>query len=319
MKLVLAEKPSVAQSIAKVLGAAKREDGYLEGNGYVVSWCVGHLVELAQPEVYDAKYSKWAYADLPIFPMDWQYEVSAGTKKQFGILKKLMAREDVASLVCATDAGREGELIFRLVYHKAGCRKPFERLWISSMEDVAIKEGFENLRSGTEYDALYEAALCRERADWIVGIEIYVDGIATMQIQNLNSLVDTVRHEIIERYRPGEDDPHLKVLQAAHISDDEYFSHMVLDDLNLIIRDIREAHKKDSESAPQTTVADELKENLEAVENFKGSRDEKLVVLYCKQLGINYKNLSDEEFRWLIRILKKSKKMGTPISQRKKR
>lgn len=159
MKLVLAEKPSVAQSIAKVLGAAKREDGYLEGNGYVVSWCVGHLVELAQPEVYDAKYSKWAYADLPIFPMDWQYEVSAGTKKQFGILKKLMAREDVASLVCATDAGREGELIFRLVYHKAGCRKPFERLWISSMEDVAIKEGFENLRSGTEYDALYSSTM----------------------------------------------------------------------------------------------------------------------------------------------------------------
>ena len=120
-------------------------------------------------------------------------------------------------------------------------------------------------------------------------------------------------------YRPGEDDPHLKVLQAAHISDDEYFSHMVLDDLNLIIRDIRETHKKDSESAPQTTVADELKENLEAVENFKGSRLEKLAMLYCKQLGINYKNLSEEEFRWLIRILQKSKKMGTPISQRKKR
>ena len=170
MKLVLAEKPSVAQSIAKVLGATKREDGYIEGNGYIVSWCVGHLVELAEPEAYDAKYSKWTYNDLPIFPVDWQYEVSSGTKKQFGILKKLMSREDVASLVCATDAGREGELIFRLVYHKAGCRKPFERLWISSMEDVAIKEGFENLRSGTEYDALYEAALCRERADWIVGI-----------------------------------------------------------------------------------------------------------------------------------------------------
>ena len=170
MKLVLAEKPSVAQSIAKVLGANKREDGYLEGNGYVVSWCVGHLVELAQPEAYDVKYSKWAYADLPIFPADWRYEVSSGTKKQFGILKKLMARDDVASLVCATDAGREGELIFRLVYHKAGCRKPFERLWISSMEDSAIREGFENLRSGTEYDALYEAALCRERADWIDGI-----------------------------------------------------------------------------------------------------------------------------------------------------
>ena len=170
MKLVLAEKPSVAQSIAKVLGVNNREDGYLEGNGYIVSWCVGHLVELAQPEDYDEKYSKWRYADLPIFPTDWKYEVSSATKKQFGVLKKLMARDDVTSLVCATDAGREGELIFRLVYHKAGCRKPFERLWISSMEDSAIREGFENLRSGTEYDALYEAALCRERADWIVGI-----------------------------------------------------------------------------------------------------------------------------------------------------
>ena len=170
MKLVLAEKPSVAQSIAKVLGATKREDGYLEGNGFIVSWCVGHLVELAQPEAYDAKYSKWSYADLPIFPEEWKYEVSAGTRKQFGILKKLMAREDVASLVCATDAGREGELIFRLVYHQCHCKKPFERLWISSMEDSAIQEGFENLKPGTEYDALYEAALCRERADWIVGI-----------------------------------------------------------------------------------------------------------------------------------------------------
>ncbi len=155
---------------------------------------------------------------------------------------------------------------------------------------------------------LCELATHKDFIKFLADIEIYVDGIATMQIQNLNALVDTVRHEIIERYRPGEDDPHLKVLQAAHISDDEYFSHMVLDDLNLIIRDIREAHKKDSESAPQTTVADELKENLEAVENFKGSRDEKLVVLYCKQLGINYKNLSDEEFRWLIRILQNQRK-----------
>ena len=166
---------------------------------------------------------------------------------------------------------------------------------------------------------LCELATHKDFIKFLADIEIYVDGIATMQIQNLNALVDTVRHEIIERYRPGEDDPHLKVLQAAHISDDEYFSHMVLDDLNLIIRDIRESHKKDSESAPQTTVADELKENLEAVENFKGSRLEKLAMLYCKQLGINYKNLSEEEFRWLIRILQKSKKMGTPISQRKKR
>ena len=170
MKLVLAEKPSVAQSIAKVLGASKREEGYLEGNGYIVSWCVGHLVELAQPEAYDARYSKWTYDDLPIFPEEWKYEVSAGTRKQFGVLKKLMARNDVDSLVCATDAGRERELIFRLVYHQCHCKKPFERLWISSMEDSAIREGFENLKPGAEYDALYEAALCRERADWIVGI-----------------------------------------------------------------------------------------------------------------------------------------------------
>lgn len=146
------------------------ENGYLEGNGYVVSWCVGHLVELSQPEAYDEKYNKWAYADLPIFPDQWKYQVSASTKKQFGILKKLMARKDVESLVCATDAGREGELIFRLVYQQAGCRKPFERLWISSMEDSAIREGFEQLKPSTEYDALYEAALCRERADWLVGI-----------------------------------------------------------------------------------------------------------------------------------------------------
>ena len=190
---------------------------------------------------------------------------------------------------------------------------PLTELHLNDEMVALLKSGRINNR------LLCELATHKNFIKFLADIEIYVDGIATMQIQNLNTLVDTVRHEIIERYRPGEDDPHLKVLQAAHISDDEYFSHMVLDDLNLIIRDIRETHKKDSESAPQTTVANELKENLEAVENFKGSRDEKLVVLYCKQLGINYKNLSDEEFRWLIRILKKSKKMGTPISQRKKR
>lgn len=165
MKLVLAEKPSVAQSLAKVLGANKRCDGYLEGNGYIVSWCVGHLVELSPPEAYDETYAKWRLSDLPILPATWKYQVSTPTKKQFGILKTLMKRDDVESLVCATDAGREGELIFRLVYHQADCRKPFERLWISSMEDQAIKEGFANLEPSTKYDALYEAALCRERAD----------------------------------------------------------------------------------------------------------------------------------------------------------
>ncbi|MCD8099893.1 MAG: DNA topoisomerase 3, partial [Oscillospiraceae bacterium] len=169
-RLVIAEKPSVAQALSKVLGANRRCDGYLEGNGYLVSWCVGHLVELAEPDAYDPHYKKWAKEDLPIVPVEWKYNVSPSTKKQFDILKKLMHRDDVTSLVCATDAGREGELIFRLVYHQCGCSKPFERLWISSMEDSAIREGFENLKLGSEYDALYEAALCRERADWIVGM-----------------------------------------------------------------------------------------------------------------------------------------------------
>ena len=169
-KLVIAEKPSVAQSIAKVIGADKREDGYLEGNGYIVSWCVGHLVELASPESYDEKYEKWRYEDLPILPSEWNYQIAEATRKQFGILKKLMEREDVTGLVEATDAGREGELIFRLVYDQAKCKKPFERLWISSMEDQAISDGFSHLKNGREYDDLYRAALCRERADWIVGM-----------------------------------------------------------------------------------------------------------------------------------------------------
>ena len=169
-KLVIAEKPSVAQSIAKVIGADKREDGYLVGNGYIVSWCVGHLVELSSPEFYDEKYEKWRYEDLPILPSEWNYQIAEATRKQFGILKKLMEREDVTGLVEATDAGREGELIFRLVYDQAKCKKPFERLWISSMEDQAISDGFSNLKNGREYDDLYRAALCRERADWIVGM-----------------------------------------------------------------------------------------------------------------------------------------------------
>lgn len=169
-KLIVAEKPSVAMSYAKVLGATNRQDGYLEGNGYLVSWCVGHLVELAPPNVYDAKYVKWCIADLPILPQQWQYLVSTSTKKQFSILQKLMNRPDVDSIVCATDAGREGELIFRLVYQQVGCKKTFSRLWLSSMEEAAIREGFAHLKPSTEYDALYNAALCRERADWMVGI-----------------------------------------------------------------------------------------------------------------------------------------------------
>lgn len=170
LNLVIAEKPSVAQSIAKVLGCTGRQDGYLEGNGYLVSWCVGHLIELAEPEGYDSKYEKWKKEDLPIIPLEFKYQVSASTKKQFQTLRELMNRSDVTAVTNACDAGREGELIFRLVYDKAGCKKPMKRLWISSMEDEAIREGFKNLEDGKAYDKLYEAALCRERADWLVGI-----------------------------------------------------------------------------------------------------------------------------------------------------
>ena len=166
----MTEKPSVAISYAKILGVHGRQDGYLEGNGYLVSWCVGHLVELAPPSAYGEQYVKWNIADLPILPEKWQYLVSASAKKQFGILKKLMHRADVNTVVNSCDAGREGELIFRLVYEQAGCKKPVSRLWLSSMEDSAVRAGFANLKPSTEYDALYQAALCRERADWMVGI-----------------------------------------------------------------------------------------------------------------------------------------------------
>ncbi len=157
-------------SYAKVLGVHGRQDGYLEGSGYLISWCVGHLVELAPPSAYGEQYVKWNIADLPILPEEWQYLVSASTKKQFSVLKKLLHRADVETVVNSCDAGREGELIFRLVYEQAGCRKPVSRLWLSSMEDNAIREGFANLKPSKEYDALYQAALCRERADWMVGI-----------------------------------------------------------------------------------------------------------------------------------------------------
>ena len=170
MKLVIAEKPSVAMSLAAVLGANEKKDGYLEGGSYLVSWCVGHLLELAQPEAYGEQYAKWRYGDLPILPEEWKYEVPKDKKKQLDLLCRLMKDKRVESVVCATDAGREGELIFRLVYEHAGCKKPMERLWISSMEDAAIRDGFEHLRPGSDYDKLYDAALCRAGADWLVGI-----------------------------------------------------------------------------------------------------------------------------------------------------
>ena len=172
MKLVIAEKPSVAISIAKVIGANKKKDGYYEGNGYRVSWCVGHLIQMANPDAYDEKYTKWNMADLPIIPSDYKYEVVKATKKQFNILKKLMNDKEVDTVINACDAGREGESIFRLVYNEAKCKKKMKRLWISSMEDSAIKEGFDNLTDGKDYDNLFESAQARAIADWLVGMNI---------------------------------------------------------------------------------------------------------------------------------------------------
>ena len=170
MKLVIAEKPSVAGSISKVIGAYERHNGYYEGSGYLVSWCIGHLLSPAEPHCYQESYGKWRKEDLPIIPETFKWELSEAKKDQYMILKKLLERDDVDQLICATDAGREGELIFRLVYQESGCNKPFLRLWISSMEDQAIKEGFDNLKPSQNYDALYATAMCRCKADWLVGI-----------------------------------------------------------------------------------------------------------------------------------------------------
>lgn len=170
MKLIIAEKNSVGQAIAAVLGAKERNNGYLEGGGYLVSWCVGHLAELARPEAYDTKYDKWRYGDLPILPEQWQFTVGKDKRKQFDVLRGLLRREDVTEVINACDAGREGELIFRTVYQLTGCTKPIKRLWISSMEDTAIRRGFDELKPGGAYDGLHQAALCRSKADWLVGI-----------------------------------------------------------------------------------------------------------------------------------------------------
>lgn len=209
MKLVISEKPSVATLLAKVIGANNRQSGCYEGNGYYVSWCIGHLVELSPPERYDKRYAKWRLEDLPILPDPFLYEVSANTKKQYQTLKSLMERKDVESLVCATDAGREGELIFRLVYNQCRCKKPFERLWISSMEDTAIRKGFEKLRPGREYDPLYEAALCRERADWIVGMNatrlfscLYKQPLSVGRVMTPTLAIVVMRDAQISAFRP---------------------------------------------------------------------------------------------------------------------
>lgn len=170
MKLVIAEKPSVASSIAKVIGANKKCNGYFEGGDYIVSWCVGHLVELAFANAYNPKYEKWNLSDLPIIPNQYKTVVSSGTKKQFNVVKSLLNDSKVNEVICATDAGREGELIFRLLYDKVNCKKPIKRLWISSLEDESISNGFKNLKSGEDYDNLYISAFARAKADWLIGI-----------------------------------------------------------------------------------------------------------------------------------------------------
>ena len=170
MKLVIAEKPSVGAAIAAVLGANEKRSGYFEGGGYLVSWCIGHLISLADAATYNEQYRKWKYDDLPIVPQDWQFTVASGKEQQFSVLKDLMQRSDVSEIVNACDSGREGELIFRFVYEQVNCQKPFSRLWISSMEESAIREGFSNLKDGRSYDDLYQSALCRAKADWLVGI-----------------------------------------------------------------------------------------------------------------------------------------------------
>lgn len=200
MQFVVTEKPSVARTIAAVLGASEKKKGYLEGNGYWVSWCVGHLVELATPSAYDERYAKWRLEDLPILPQDWQYTVIESTKAQFSILRTLMNDSRVTSIVCATDAGREGELIFRLVYSLCGCTKPVKRLWISSLEDAAIAEGFRNLRPAREYDPLYHAALCRAQADWLVGINATrLYSIQYHQLLNIGRVMTPTLALLVER------------------------------------------------------------------------------------------------------------------------
>ena len=170
MKLVICEKPSVGAAVAAALGVTGKKDGYIENDKYIISWCIGHLVQLSEAAAYGEQYRKWSYDSLPILPQEWQYTVAADKGKQFKILKDLMHRADISEVVNACDAGREGELIFRFVYEMAGCKKPFTRLWISSMETGAIKSGFDNLKDGRGYDALYHSALCRAKADWLIGI-----------------------------------------------------------------------------------------------------------------------------------------------------
>ena len=210
MKLVIAEKPSVAFALSKALGIkGGRKDGYIEGGGYYISWCIGHLIALAEPDLYDDKYAKWKYADLPIMPDEFKYKISGDKNKQFKVIKDLMRKKEVTEIINACDAGREGELIFRLVYNQAECKKPMKRLWISSMEEGAIREGFNNLKDGSEYNNLYLSSLCRLWADWLVGINatrlfslLYDTTLNIGRVQTPTLALLVKRHEQITYFRP---------------------------------------------------------------------------------------------------------------------
>ena len=254
MKLVIAEKPSVAISIAKVLGANSRKDGYIEGNNYIVSWCVGHLIKMSNPESYDEKYRKWDIVDLPIFPDNYKYEISKYTKKQYGILKKLLTDEKVTQVINACDAAREGELIFRLVYNQAGCKKPIKRLWISSMEDKAIKEGFNSLKDGREYENLFRSALARGQADWLVGMNLsrYYSclhnnnySVGRVQTPTLAMVVDrdkSIRSFVKEKYFTVQINAQDIDLETSRIDEKEKVERLLLSIPELV--EIKEIEKK---------------------------------------------------------------------------
>lgn len=208
MKLIICEKPSVVMAIASALGIETKKDGYMESEDFLVSWCIGHLAELSQPSCYGSEYEKWSLETLPILPETWQLTISKDKEKQFNILKKLLFRNDVTEVINACDAGREGELIFRFVMEKADCKKPVKRLWISSMEEGAIRKGFENLKDGKDYDSLYRSALCRAKADWLVGINAtrlfsllynHTLNVGRVQSPTLKMLVD--RNEAITNFK----------------------------------------------------------------------------------------------------------------------
>lgn len=254
MKLVIAEKPSVAISIAKVIGANSRKDGYIEGNNYIVSWCVGHLIKMSNPESYDEKYRKWDIGDLPIFPDNYKYEISKYTKKQYGVLKKLLTDEKVTQVINACDAAREGELIFRLVYNQAGCKKPIKRLWISSMEDKAIKEGFNSLKDGREYENLYRSALARGQADWLVGMNLsrYYSclhnnnySVGRVQTPTLAMVVDrdkSIRSFVKEKYFTVQIKSQDIDLETSRIDEKEKVERLLLSIPELV--EIKEIEKK---------------------------------------------------------------------------